>query len=996
MKLKIITLILCCFSYVSLLAQSKISGKVTDESSQPLPGVSILIEGTTTGVTTDFDGKYEVNVEQGQVLLFSYIGFIGQEVTIQNQTVLNVILKENLEQLDDVVVIGYGTAKKTDLTGSVASISSDDFAQGNMGTVQNLIAGKAPGVRIYSSAGAEPGAESSIQIRGANSISGNNNPLYVIDGFPAPDSFSMGTDINPNDVETIDVLKDASATAIYGSRAANGVIMITTKRAKSEKSKITFSAIGGIQELVKPIEFANAGTLGQIVNEGLIFNGNEPLYSDEELLELDENTTDWLELGTQLGSFQDYSLGIYSGGKTSNFNVNFGYYNNEGVVKETNFDRMTTALNYSKDFSDKFSITGTVKLSNIKSSFRGFSAGGGRESVLNRLLGTSPLFKAYNEDGSYGDAPEGSTQENPLPAILEVTNDLKRNSMYSNVSLKYDFTDNFDVQINAGGLVQNSFTGTYLPKNTPAGGFVGGQAEVTNHNVRNYLVEGFLNYNLKVKNNTTTFLIGVSQQNDYTIANKIVAKDFNSDAYLYHNLSAANVIDTPISSYVTTKRQSAFFRLNNTYLNKYIVTATLRADASSRFGTNNKTGYFPSVAFAWKTSNENFLKNSNTISNLKIRGSYGVTGNDRIPAGRSTALSGTDWSTYAWNGAGGRVGISPVNLPNPDLKWETTKQFNIGFELGLLNNRINIEADFYDKTTDDLLFTRDINGYLGLDNFLENIGSVRNSGFEFSIDADLIRTKDFKWNSNFNISYNKNEVLSLPEGNETLALRDFVGGFNEYHKLQVGLPMSAFFGYKVDRILQEGETSDLQPALVEGQYTFQDTDDDGDIDDDDRVYLGSGLPDYIFGFTNTFQYKNLSLSALFTGSINQVGFNINRSSFESRYWKTAEDRWTLSNPDTDIPKEFGWANSSIANDRYLEDASYIRLQNVTLSYKIPTQGIGLNDLRIAITGENLAVFTKYTGFDPDLSASSDPTKVGLDYNGYPQNRIFSMSLKATF
>lgn len=1001
MKIKLIIFFVFCLSTLVSWSQSTISGTISDESNNPLIGVSITIKGTNTGVTSDFDGKYQISVKQGQVLEFSYLGFVSQAIVISNQTTINISLKEDFAKLDEVVVVGYGTAKKSDLTGSVKSVTSDQFVEGNNNSVQGLIRGKVAGARVSSSSGAEPGAESNIQIRGVNSISGNNNPLYVIDGVPVPDSFSLGTDINPNDIESIDILKDASATAIYGSRAANGLVMITTKKAKTEKTRVTFSAVGGIKALVKPFEYASGSVLATIDNETEEFYGREPIYSDEEIANIGEGT-DWIDEGTRTGIFSDYALGIYSRGDSSFFNVNMGYYKNEGVIKNSEFNRFTLSTNYSKNFKDKFFIDGSIRVSYIDNNTFSFSEGNGRENVLSRLLSTSPLFPAYNEDGSYGEPLDNvaTFDENPLPAILESTNDLRRTSLYSSLGFRYKINENLDVKINSAFLLQDSFSGIYLPKIVPSGGLVGGQAEVSHQDVRDYLLEAFLNYNLDIKKNNTKFLLGVSKQNNYNDRYRTIAKGFNSDAYLYHNLGAANTIDPLFSNYVTTKRQSAFFRINNNYDKRYLVTATVRMDASSRFGANNKTGVFPSIALGWRASNENFLKDSNVISNLKIRGSYGLTGNDRIPAGRSNALSETTWSTYAWGGESGSVGFSPLNIPNPDLKWETTKQYNIGFELGLIKNRVRLEFDYYDKTTDDLLFERDISRYLGKETFLQNIGSVKNSGFELNIDAVAIRSDKFRWSLNYNVAYNENEVLELPEGAESLALDHNIGiggsNFPGYHKLQVGKPISSFFGFEVDQLLQDGESSDIQPLIQPGEYTFKDQNGDGVINEEDRVSLGSGLPKVTMGLTNTFKYNNFSLDMTFTGAFDYVLFNVNRARNESRYWKSAENRWSITNTDTDIPKSNGWANSSIANDRFIEHASFVRFQNITLGYRIPKSVIGLNNFKISISGENLHVFTDYKGFDPELSSSNDPTKAGLDWNTYPQNRVFSLKINAEF
>lgn len=1001
MKIKLTICFVFCLSSLVSWAQSTISGTILDESKNPLPGVNIIIKGTNDGTVSDFDGNYTIKVEQGQTLDFTFIGFIQQSVEINGQTVLNITLKEDFAKLEEVVVVGYGTAKKSDLTGSVKSVTSDEFLEGNNNSVQGLIQGKVAGARVTSSSGAEPGAESTIQIRGVNSISGNNNPLYVVDGIPVPDTFNLGTDLNPNDIESIDVLKDASATAIYGSRAANGLVMITTKKSEKEKTKVTFSAASGMKVLVKPFEYASGSVMATIANETEAFFGREPIYTEEEIAEIGEGT-DWIDEGTRTGMFTDLAVGIYSRGETSSYNVNMGYYSNEGVIKNSEFDRLSLSTKYSKKFNDKFSMDGSIRVSHINSNTFSFSEGNSRDNVLYRLLGTSPLFPAYNEDGSYG-APMDNVatfDENPLPAILESTNDLRRTSVYSTLGFGYAINDNLNVRINSGFLLQDSFSGRYLPKIVPSGGLVGGFAEVKHQDVRDYLLEAFLNYNLDINKNNTKFLLGVSKQNNYNDQYRTTAKGFNSDVYLYHNLGAANTIDPLFSSYVTTKRQSAFFRVNNNYDRKYLLTATVRMDASSRFGDNNKTGVFPSVAFGWRASNEDFLKHSSVISNLKIRGSYGLTGNDRIPAGRSNALSETVWSTYAWDGTSGSVGFSPLNIPNPDLKWETTKQYNIGFELGLLKNRIQMEFDFYDKTTDDLLFERDISRYLGKEKFLQNIGSVRNSGVEFNIDAMVVRAGDFRWSLNYNVAYNENEVLALPEGAESLALDDNIGfggsNFPGYHKLQVGKPISSFYGFEIDRMLQEGESSDVQPEIQPGEYTFKDQNGDGVINEEDRVSLGSGLPKLTMGMTNSFQYKNFSLDMVFTGAFDYVLFNVNRARNESRWWKTAEDRWSITNQDTDIPKSNGWTNSSVANDRFIEHASFVRIQNVTLGYRIPKKVIGLSNFRIAVSGENLHVFTNYEGFDPELSSSRNPTKAGLDYNTYPQNRVFSLKINAEF
>ena len=987
----------------------KVSGVVTDSAGEPIPGANVVQKGTTNGTVTDLDGKYTLDVPNNATLVVSFIGYTTQEVKVGSQSVLNVSLAEEAIGLNEVVAIGYGYVKKKDLTGAVSTVSADDMVMG--GTVSNAaqaLQGKTAGVQVSQSSKA-PGGTISVRVRGSNSISSTNEPLYVVDGFPS----SEGLNINPNDIESMQILKDASATAIYGARGANGVVLITTKRGKAGENKISYSGYMGAQKIDNPFTFINAKDYMNLQNalyqeiEGQEGNPNGAYTPSQLQSDVD---TDWLKETTRVGLVHDHNIQFRGGTEKTKVLTSLGFYQQEGVLKNTDFNRISGRINVDQTINDYIKAGATMYAHREQSNYQMYSGSIVNSNVLLSIMDYDPTVKPYNEDGSYGRVP-GGRGDNPLANLLERKNDMTNDKFNGTAFLEVHPFEGFTAKATAGVELLNNFKGTYLPKSTYQGEIEGGVATTYDFRATRQVFEGILNY-MKTFNNMhdLNVMLGYSYEKYNSEYRQTEAKGFSTDLFQWNNLSAASTKD--IMSNKTENILASFFgRVNYTFKDKYLATVTVRRDGSSRFGVNNHWGTFPSGSLAWRASEEDFIKNLNLFSNLKVRAGYGVTGNERIGDYASYALISTNRITL--DGSSNKPGthLNQSSPENASLKWETTSQYNVGVDMGFFDNRLSVTLDGYWKKTEDLLLKVSLPYYTGFTSGQRNIGAIQNRGFEIDITSHNL-TGDFTWDTKFNLAVNRNKVLDLGSSTDIyITSSKPMGTVSEeaYAVVREGESLGSLFGYKYIGVLQEGETYAPQPNSKPGDPKFEDVNKDGKIDSDDRTIIGNANPDVIFGLTNNFAWKGFDLSIFFQGSIGNDLLNMTRMNLEWKRTPDALNRWTPMNTNTDIPRN-GFYYSQYGgyiNDHFIEDASFLRLKNLTLGYTIPFKKV-VSSCRVYFSAENLFTITGYSGWDPEVdtkaneatqSGGSQQTAnagAGLDFNAYPSTRTYTVGLNITF
>ncbi|MDR2918752.1 MAG: TonB-dependent receptor [Tannerella sp.] len=999
----------------------KIQGIIKDESGEPIIGASIVITGTTIGTVSDIDGKFILDVPENATLLISYIGYLPQKITVGNQSNLTVTLREDTQTLDEVIVIGYGTVKKSDITGSVASVKVGELREGVTSSVDQMLLGKSAGVNVVQNSG-EPGGGFSINIRGASSINAGNSPLYVIDGVPIDNArpISSGSivgfsdnrsprnplaSINASDIESIEVLKDASATAIYGSRGANGVILITTKGGKKgEKAQVSYQGYIGIQNPSKKLDLLNAADYKRILNEIIDAGGDEEGNRVGDIANNGKGT-DWQdEITNRNAIVNDHQLSFAGGTEKTAYYVSLNYMNQEGLIRNTNFDRYSARINLQSDINSRLKIGVNVTGSYMKDKFvaNGFGvneSGGAMYAAYN----FDPTYGVMDDDGHYITSPL-LTLDNPV-AIAEgmrSTSDSYR--FLASAFGEYSIFEGLSAKLNLGTDFMNESRKSFVSNLTKVGKNNGGLGANQNSEKSNYLIEGTLNYNKTFGIHSLNALAGITYQRFSTSRMNNTASDFLNESLGADNLGIGNQETFRITNSVTGNRLASYIgRVNYSLLDKYLLTATLRADGSSRFGENNRFGYFPSTALAWKMSNEGFMQEIDFLTSLKFRASWGKTGNQEI--GDFPSVSTFSQAGYAIWDERQVTGTEPAKMPNPDLKWETTEQFNVGFDFGLFNNRINGTIDYYQKKTKDMLLNLPVPQSTGYESILSNIGRIDNQGFEFLVNTVNIDTKNFTWQSALSFSTMKNKVKDLGDIDEIII------GAGYTHVTQVaiqkpGLPLNSYYGWEIDGIWQIGDdfskfTEDYRP----GDLKYVDQNGDGVIDDKDRVVLGNSFPDFQWSFSNTFTYKNIDLFIFFEGvqGIDMLNGNLidNYFPINFRRNKFAElylNRWTPDNPTNEYPSfenslRFG---RRVANSKTVQDASYIRLRTVRLSYSFPKNFIRLiQGLQLYVTAENLFTITDYIGLDPAVNPNNN-ANFRMDFNAYPTARTFIFGAKIDF
>ncbi|CAL1519660.1 TonB-dependent receptor [Chitinophaga sp. MM2321] len=987
-----------------------VHGKVTDEQGVALPGVNIKIKGGNRGVSTDAHGHFELQVDEKAILIFSYLGYQSKEIAVAGQQEIQTRLVQDKSDLNEIVVVGYGTQKRSDLTGSVVSVPTEALRQ-PLTSFDRALQGAVPGVQVTQTSG-QPGAAISIRIRGGNSITAGNEPLYVIDGFPVYNDNSVAdagvvsgpsinalAGINASDIESIDILKDASATAIYGSRGANGVVIITTKKGKAGTPAITYDGSYGVQQVIKKLDLLDAAQWGQLKNDALADAGKPLQYTPEEISKLGKGT-DWQSAAFRTAPQQNHQLTISGGNENVHYLVSGGYIKQEGILRNTDFDRISGRVNLDINASSKLklgiNVTGNKSIANIAD-----------QSIVLALLRTPPTVSIYDDEGKYTiETPFEGSITNPVATLNEVTNQSSLFRFLGNAFAEYEILEGLKLKVSLGGDVLNNKQNRYLPTTTFAGSQANGSASVGSINSNTWLNENTLSYSKSFNRHSLDLLAGFTQQ-EFKSENLIASgQQFVNDQLKYNNLGSASFTPASASGSREWALNSFLGRVNYAYDNRYFVTATFRADGSSRFGTNNKWGYFPSGALSWKISNEKFFAPATPyINSLKLRLSAGSTGNQEIGVYQSLATLGIT-TGYVFND-NYVTGFAPNKLANPNLGWETTNQYNAGLDFSIVNNRIGIVLDAYYKKTKNLLLDVPVPTTTGQVTSLQNYGAVQNKGFELEINSDNLKG-DFTWNTSLNFSLNRNKVLSL-------------GGDRDYYYValpsdtrtqplivKVGEPLISYSGYIADGILQTGDEKGkaftLNPSTAKpGDLKFKDLDNDGQITQEgDRRILGNSQPKFIGGFRNTFTYKGFDLSVFLQGSYGNMLYNKNKEQIEilnggSNAAISALDRWTPQNPSNELPRAKD-DPAAIGYDRYFEDGSYLRLKNITLGYKLPLKNNSkLKQVRIWVGATNLYTWTKYTGFDPEVSYyEQNSTNQGFDYGVYPNSKSFTGGINITF
>ena len=1004
----------CFFLLASLFtfAQQKVTGKVVEDASKgALPGVSVQVKGTSTGTITDFDGVYTITVPKtGAILVFSYIGYAKQEIKITDKATINVSLKEDASQLDEIVIVGYGSRKKSDVTGSVSSVKSEELTAFPVLDAAQALQGRAAGVVVQSNNGGEPGAPVNIKIRGNTSISANSSPLIVVDGF-------VGANMpQANDIESLEVLKDASATAIYGSRGSNGVIMVTTKKGKSGRLNVEFNTTYAVQNTANKLDLLNADEFTAYQNQIRLNSGNTTPYPQGTA------DTDWQDLIYRTGNTQNHQLSFSGGSDKINFYASGNYFSQDGIIVNSGFERMTFLSNIDAQVTDKlklglnlFGSRGTKNGVATQSTGSG-GVGAGGDDVISLAMRYAPDRPVYNADGSYNSGNSvGDLVDNPYAVATERVDETKSDNFRANFYANYDLLENLTFKTTYGFSSENETQGTYNPSTLfVTASAVGGRASITSARRTSVINENYLTYKKEIGKGDLTVLGGVSYQKTITEAFTAAGTGFISDSFSFYALDKATGLLQPDSSLSEVEIQSQFGRLNYDFDNKYLFTATVRRDGASNFAANNKYAIFPSAALGWKVSNESFLKDSETVSNLKLRASYGITGNPSISPYQSLSRFA---SLYASRNGQTVNAITPDQPANPDLKWESSYQTNIGVDLGILQNKITLSLDYYNIDTKDLILGNNgIPEYFGFanDEILTNLGEINNQGFEISLNTRNISNDNFSWTTDFNLSANKNKVAALI--NDADLFDDASPSYFSHdrtHVLRVGEEVGLFWGYEYAGVYQGGTVPTGTATLaggVAGDPLFIDQDGSNSISEADRTTIGNPNADFTFGITNNFSYKNFDLNIFFQGSQGGDIMNLTNVQLTNGDANTTKDNfnnaWTTTNTDTNVPRVGNNSNREISS-RFVEDGSFIRLKNIALGYNLPSEiseKLGMENVRFSISGQNLLTFTNYSGLDPEVSYFGSGgvnnvksnTAQGFDFGNYPTVKTVNFSLNIKF
>lgn len=992
----------------------RIRGKVVDNvTKEPIIGATVMNAAHKKGTVTDVDGTFTLDVLSLPTrLLVSYIGYKSQEVTVKKLSEeINVELSEDMTKLDEVVVIGYGTQRRTQLTGAVTKVSADVFSAATTPTLDGALSGAVAGLNITASSG-QPGSGSSVRIRGGNSVNASNEPLYVIDGFiyykdasssktglgAIESSLNPLSTVNPSDIESIEVLKDISATAIYGSRGANGVILVTTKKGNRGKTSVSYRFSSGFDKVSKKLDLMNA-------NEWVAFQKtyffNKGGYTDEQISTLGEGI-DWQEAMLRNAFRQSHELSVNGGGEKSRYAFSATYADQQGIIVNSGFKRYNFHLNADWELFDgltfglsatygKSTQSGLTTTEGVTYNSSPYSAGITNSFVYGLL--TPQVVPVYNENGSYNYSNPyeyayfaiGNKASNAISDLKNSVAESINNYLLSNVWAQYvngEFTAKASLGLNKEQIKQNYFSPSYTSLGLANEG-VGGIGNKTNEIWQQEYTLTWgkqLNYA-----HYLDLLVGYTHQSSRTDYNSILVTHFTNEELKHNNLADGSEVYPPQSGTSEATLNSFIARANYTLLNRYNVTATFRADNSSRFAKTHRWGYFPSIGLSWNVNKENFLSHLRAISDLKLRASFGMVGNQEI-GDYEYSLS------YTAGRYDGSSSYSKENAANDNLKWETTTSYNVGVDLGLFSNRLNVILDGYYKKTNDLLLDVPMGFSSGITTQLQNVGNVTNKGIELTVNATLLQRKNLIWNLSANIAHNSNRITDM--GNSD----NIIMGSNNETILRKGKALGTFYGLVFEGIVQENEDVSTLPTLngnklKPGDIKYTDTDRNGRIDGNDRVTLGNIQPDFTYGFSTQLNWKRLDVSVNFAGSygnklFNALGRRLEQTGDSYNLLRTVLDSWTTTNSSQRLPYASNERPTSYIDGRYVENASYLKLRNITVGYTLPLQKGTKRGVRLFATASNLLTLTPYTGYDPEVSS-------GTDTGAYPSARTFVFGFELT-
>lgn len=1022
---------------ISLNAQeSTIKGTIVDETDTPLIGATIQVKGTSTGAITDFDGNFILKLKKGATISISYIGYKPQEVKYTGQASINLKMVPDNQALDEVVVVGYGAMKRSDLTGSVASVASKDIEGFKASSVAGALGGQIAGVQITSTDGT-PGAGFNINIRGVGTLTGDSSPLYIVDGFEVDNI----DNISNSDIESIEILKDASSSAIYGARAANGVVLITTKSGKTGKPIITYNGSASYRKISKtldvlsPYEFVKLqGEVNSSYTNSYYKDKNDdgsiPKYRTlDDYIGVDG--VDWQAETFNPTWSQDHNVTITGGTNDTKYNASFSRYIENGIFNNSGFDRTTAKLRFNHKLTKNITFDATVNYAQTNRKGVGTSADSGRFNMLAQILSARPTggLKLTDDellhsaiDPEMLETGESLAQVNPVIQTQSVTND-KRAEMWSgNASITWQIRKGLTFKTAGTYNTTNNRTDVFYKDGSKEAYRNGEQPYGRTQMGRDVRWTNYNNLTWKQKIKKHNYDIMLGHEISYRGTEYLLgeAMGFPTNNQGNDNLTLGST-PSRVESSLTDKTLLSFFaRGNYNYDNRYLLTATIRADGSTVFSAKNKWGFFPSFSAAWRVSEEAFMKDIHWISNFKVRLGWGTVGNDRI----SNYLS-LDLYTANKYGVGSNTTtvLTPKQLKNSNLKWEGSTTTNLGLDLGFFDNRLNVTADFFIKNTKNLLLAQSLAQETGFDSQMQNVGKIRNKGIELSFNSTNIQTRDFTWQSNFNISFIKNTLESLASGVESMYTRTgFDSNFTEYDYIAtVGQSLGLIYGYEFDgiyqssdfyitpdgkQVLKSGITNNARYGTVKpGVVKYKDQDGDGVITTADRTIIGNAMPKWYGGFTNTFNYKGIDLSFMLQFNYGNDIYNATRlyatQTRSGRRNMLAEvtDRWSPTNASNKVPSQDGYISNDVYS-RFVEDGSFLRLKNITLGYSLPhkwIRNIHVSKLRVYATAQNLFCITGYSGYDPEVnSASNNPMTPGLDWGAYPKSRVFTFGIDLQF
>lgn len=959
-------------------AQREINGTVTDGDGIPILGATVLLKGTKVGTSTDFQGYYTLSADFSpeSVIVVSYIGYKTEEIVVGEKSTISVQLKEDVDTMDEIVVVGYGSQVKKDITGSVSIVDGESFESRPNTQVGALIQGQAAGVQVLSNSG-KPSAGFSIRIRGTNSINAGSEPLYVVDGVPTTDTRS----INPSDIDTISILKDASSTAIYGAQGANGVVIITTKRGTTSKPQVNLDVYTGISQVWNTLEVLNGEQYRDLMTEMGLSTNWENFTSK----------TDWQNEIFRNGLSQNYQASISGRAEGTNYYVSAGHVAQEGAVRSSELNRTNFKVNIEQDLNDWVKVGSRITYTQYRDVDVNDNNNVNQGGVLLGALTTPSIIDVFNENGMYSSNPF-QNWENPLASTDGLQREFNARSFLGNIYLEAEFLKNFTYRINYGIDNTDGVFESFLdPFRTGFGVAIGGQGIYNTNKNSYYIVENTINYKKTIAKHNIEGLLGSVNQKFRFENSSIQTRNFSSAAITTPN--GGSEIFAATASKSERANSSFLTRVNYSFDDKYLFTANFRADGSSAFGPEQRWGYFPSLSAGWRISNESFIPKESVLNDLKLRAGWGIVGNDQIANYAYLGRVGSG-ANYPFGGVV-QPGTFPASIENLNLKWEESEQVNAGLDVSLFDSRISLTVDAYIKNTRDLLLNAPLPTSTGFSSAIQNIGELQNRGLEFSLNTINFQNENFQWNTGFNISFNENEVIDLV-GQEILQ-GGIAGGRGEASIVREGVPLGSLYGYIFGGV--DPTTGNAFYIDRNGVSTFNPT-------PEDRRIIGDANPNFFYGLTNTLNYKGFGLFVFLEGSYGNDILNATRIETEGlidpKNQSTAVlNRWRQPGDITDIPRaSFGNSDNSRVSTRFIEDASYIRFKAITLSYNIPDsilKALNISSIKLYATGENMFTITDYSGFDPEVNAFGGSNTVrGIDFGTYPQTRNLIFGLNATF